>query len=219
MELSVMREAVRVWLRNRPEATNTLIDSIINKVYLSMAMPFRFHETESEYLLDTVAGTREYALDSSTMYALHTAYDRQYGQELEVVDINQLDRIIDTEDYEGSPRKIARYGSGVKFDIAPDYTLTDGIILRGLSLPTELVDDADEPVYPKDWHWIIELQAASVLAFMFDMDERGQLLQNIALGQLTGRQESHTLEAFTKQMQILTGRPKGRNGSVEIRGS
>lgn len=205
MTLDEIQAAVRVWALERPEATPTLIQSIVNKVYISMATPFRFHEVEQEYLLTTVAGTRDYALASEDLYALREAFNRYYGNSLDVVDISQLDRSLDYETIEGRPGKIARYGTGVRFDIAPDFSETDSIILRGVVLPPKLVTGTDEPVYPEDWHWIIELQSASVVCFMLGMEERGQLLQNIAMGQLAGRQEAHTIEAFTKQMQLIAG--------------
>ena len=218
MTLEEIRANVRQWLQNRPDAEPAFIDGIINKVYISLATPFRFHEVESEYLLTTVAGQRDYAVSTSDLYALRTAYDRYYGRSLDVVDIDVLDRQMDYETIEGAPTMIARYGSIVRFDTAPDFSESDSILLRGIVLPAPLTSGDQSPVYPDDWHWIIELQTASVCAFMYGMEERGQLLQNIAMGQLAGRQEPHTIEAFTKQMRLIAGyRQKVSSKGPEIR--
>ena len=48
MTKAEIRDAVRRWVMERPEATNELIDSVIHKVYISMATPFRFHELETD---------------------------------------------------------------------------------------------------------------------------------------------------------------------------
>jgi hypothetical protein len=209
-----IQNAVKKWILKNPDITDAEIQAVINKVYLSIAIPFRFHEIETIAYLNVVSGTKTYALTTATLYALHAAYDREYGKELEVVDPWDTDVRADDEGItEGAPEKISRYGGNVYLYPTPDYTLTQGVKLYGVALPIALASDGASPVYPEDWHFFIELQSAATCSFMLGNDERGQLLQNLALGQLAGRQESHTIEAFIKAMRVTAPRMGGRTPS------
>lgn len=189
------------WCLNRPGITTEIRRRILNQIYLSLAMPFRFHELETTHDLSIVSGTSSYEIDSDDMYAIHYARDLENGKRLEWMDWDEYTR-LDDHTLTGYPESVTRYGNNVYIYPTPDFTLNPGIRLYGLKLPDPMDDDNDVPVYPKDWHFILELSASAMCCFLFAMNERGMMLQNLALGQLSGRQEAHTLEAFFRHMRV-----------------
>ena len=217
MTKAEIRDAVRRWVMERPEATNELIDSVIHKVYISMATPFRFHELETSKVIDIVDGTGIYPLTTAEMYAVERVWNGYDGRWLDAGTIRDYQPRLDY-DHTGSPATFVRHGQSLYVWPTPNFDAVGGLTVYGLSLPAPLVSDTDEPVYPEDWHWVIEMGVASIVSFMLNMDERGQLLQNISMGQMAGRQEAHTIEKFFRSLGVEVGRRRHTRGDVEIRG-
>lgn len=204
---------VKRWLFNRPDCTPDLVKQFVNDVMYNLAIPFRFHAFESTQDINVVSGTASYAL-GSTLYAVESVRDVYNKMLLNPMTPELYDEVYDVDASLASPENYMLYGSNITLWPTPDFTSTGGIRLRGIKLPTPLADDADEPEFPEDWHYTIELVAAADMAALFGMNERHMFLKNMALGQIDGKLEAHTIERRNNPVQFVPEKTRPINSRL-----
>lgn len=200
---------VKQWLGDRSDLDIALIKREINNEYKKLAIPFRFHQNEqTNTSLSTVSGQQSLDISSlGEVYSIPIVRDTTNDRKLKQKTIEWLERRSDP-DMEGEPEYYVLYGdSELLFYPVPDgaYSLR----LRYQSLPANMTSDAESPIWPSDWHTIIEYGAAAKAAFMYNMDERGRFLKNQYVSELGTRVEPGTLDRHNIDTSVDVVRTRG----------
>lgn len=200
MTFKEMQDRVLGYVDNRPDLL-PIVKAMINERADSLAMPFEFPTLRGTAELVTAANTAFIALDP-TVYVIQSAQILNPFAPLEVGDYETFD--LADPSVTGMPTTII-YGEGrAYFAPIPDGIYT--IRYRFKRLPTPLEDDLEISELPRDWHPIVVKLAASELAFYVGMAQRGMELKNEALGEISGRQEVHTMTRRRQTGQVTPAR-------------
>lgn len=199
MQLSEMRDEVQAIFAERSDVTDAIADDYINANYRRLAMSFRFYELEQSTTFATVSGTDSYSVPTGCRETI-SLVDTTNRVKLTPKSVDWLEMQDRTSNSSSPPEFYVRFGSDYLLWPIPDGAYTVRVLYT--KLPDELSADADEPVYPPEWHRAIVWLAASEIGFRFGLDTKAMNLKNEGLGVIKAIQEDPVMDRRNRNMQI-----------------
>lgn len=200
---------VQAYFASRNDVTAAIAKAAVNDVYKRLSMSFRFYELEFDTTQATVDGTASYTIPTGARKTIGIVDTTNHWQ-LDPRDIRWYMGQWTGTGYTGRPEYYVRYGSKYYVWPTPDDAYSLQIYYN--KLPTELSADADEPVFPEEWHKVLSLISAADVGFQLGLDTRAMNLKNEGLGIITMLQEDRVMDERQKtiQVQVAKTRPTGR---------
>lgn len=204
MQFSTMYGEVEEYV---PDATLSTAKAkeLVNRAYLELAMSFQFRELDFEDDISTVSGQNFQTLPGGARDII-SVYDEDDKFMLRPETIEWYEGRDNSDDATGVPEYYVIWQTKMLFWPTPDVVHT--LRVRYRKLPDELSADADEPVYPEEWHEVIVLMAASKACLIKGYDSKMINLKNAALQKIEGLQEDKTMLARRRVGQITVQRTR-----------
>lgn len=157
MTLAEIRTMLRRQVGNPTtgQVADAALNIPINLAYREVQNKFRFYQGRSLYTVNTVNGTRGYALPANAASIIHVR-DTTTEVKLSKLDDGEVSALTDIVT-KGKPLYYYRENNTVYLHPTPDAVY--GLEIKVKVAITELVADGDTPVVPASWHYGIMLLA------------------------------------------------------------
>lgn len=156
MNLSALRTEVLNHGFDPVQFGSARVNQYLNDGYRLICRRVDYYVEEATSDFTTTVGTSAYPWPTN-LARLRSLRLPDFSQELEAVSLRDIDRSTNTS---GQPSYYALDGGNVHVYPSPDgvYNLE----LRYWAMPTELVNDADTPNLPDDWHHLLWVYACAI---------------------------------------------------------
>lgn len=153
MTLGEFRGRLNLMLGGRSDVTPTILDQWINAAYIDICSSLELEELKGSLVMSTVVDQYLYLLPLAVRGVRFVSvidietYGELGGRKLTMTDLTSFRRSIERSD---EPEEFFRVNKILVINPKPTN-------IRVLSLdvwirPTKLVDDADSPIVPEEWH-------------------------------------------------------------------
>ena len=186
--------------------TSAKSKEFVNRMYLQLARSFRFYELDlTDTASVTVANTATVAITAGTREII-SVRDTTNKFQLKKRDIDWYEQQDQSTDAAGTSEFWLRYGSNILLWPTPSAVVS--LQIRYMILPTALSADGDTPVYPKDWHEVIVLLAASRAGYWLGADTKAMNFKSEALGLIAALTEDITGDRMRSMGQVGIARTR-----------
>jgi len=145
---------------------DTYLDA--QRVYISLAINSAFYTLPSDFMKLRQARVAYTTPTAPGDYAVASGYDLT-----EVSDVT-----VDEENISISNPIVDIVGSKIKIKPTPTAVSTNGLQLNYIARPSALVNSADTPVIPAEWHDLLAIYAAREVCLRFGKTEKWNMLQS-----------------------------------------
>jgi len=212
-DLDTMTSNVMDYFGGRSDITSDMVAAQLNREMRRLGNAMDFYETEEFSTgIVTTPGVSSY-LAPTDLFTLETLRDESNKLELIPKDIAWYSRQDVSSDVRGVPEYYVRRKDSLLVWPPPDGTYA--YLMRYVERTASMTAGSDEPPFPEEWHEVIELMAASRLAFRKQLHTLGMTLKNEAEGMVEGLQEDPTADKRQRTSQVTFRRTRRKRYGEE----